>query len=111
MAQRHCASGQPRAVADRDYPPFGCIFPLARISQRTTMSSAPASEGNRMAVGPKLRIEDVSMAFKTPAGLYRALAPVTLDIPEGRLVSLIGPSGCGKSTIFNIVAGLLEPTS
>ena len=24
--------------------------------------------------------------------------------------SLIGPSGCGKSTIFNIIAGLLEPT-
>ena len=60
---------------------------------------------------PKLRIDDVSMAFKTPAGLYSALAPITLDIPEGRFVSLIGPSGCGKSTIFNIVAGLLEPTS
>ena len=31
-------------------------------------------------------------------------------MPQGRFVSLIGPSGCGKSTIFNIVAGLLEPT-
>src|SRR5499427_4252997 len=31
--------------------------------------------------------------------------------PQGRFVSLIGPSGCGKSTIFNIIAGLLEPTS
>ena len=29
---------------------------------------------------------------------------------QGRFVSLIGPSGCGKSTIFNIVAGLLQPT-
>src|SRR5215217_2956314 len=64
-----------------------------------------------MVSSPKLRIEKVSMAFKTPAGLYHALAPVTLNIPEGRFVSLIGPSGCGKSTIFNIVAGLLEPTS
>jgi ABC-type nitrate/sulfonate/bicarbonate transport system ATPase subunit len=34
-----------------------------------------------------------------------------LAIPEGRFVSLIGPSGCGKSTIFNLVAGLLEPTA
>jgi NitT/TauT family transport system ATP-binding protein len=33
-----------------------------------------------------------------------------LSIPQGRFVSLIGPSGCGKSTIFNIVAGLLEPS-
>ena len=50
------------------------------------------------------------MTFKTPAGPFRALAPVTLSIAQGRFVSLIGPSGCGKSTIFNIVAGLLQPT-
>ena len=42
--------------------------------------------------------------------MFEALAPITLSIPQGRFVSLIGPSGCGKSTIFNIVAGLLEPT-
>ena len=63
-----------------------------------------------MSLGPKLRVDQVGMTFKTPAGAYQALAPITLDIPEGRFVSLIGPSGCGKSTIFNIIAGLLEPT-
>src|SRR6185437_8739015 len=47
----------------------------------------------------------------TPAGPFQALAPVTLSIPQGRFISLIGPSGCGKTTIFNIVAGLLQPTS
>ena len=60
---------------------------------------------------PKLCVADVSMAFKTPTGAFHALAPVTLSIPQGRFVSLIGPSGCGKSTIFNIIAGLLEPTN
>src|SRR6202521_3989518 len=56
------------------------------------------------------------MTFKTspttnnPAGVFHALAPVTVAIPQGRFVSLIGPSGCGKSTIFNVIAGLLEPT-
>ncbi len=59
---------------------------------------------------PKLCVDDVSMTFKTPGGVFHALAPVTLAIPPGRFVSLIGPSGCGKSTIFNIIAGLLEPT-
>jgi ABC-type nitrate/sulfonate/bicarbonate transport system ATPase subunit len=64
----------------------------------------------------KLCVDDVSMTFKTsatsknPAGVFEALAPVTLAIPQGRFVSLIGPSGCGKSTIFNVIAGLLEPT-
>jgi len=66
---------------------------------------------------PKLCVDDVGMTFKTsvtsnnPAGVFEALAPVTLAIPQGRFVSLIGPSGCGKSTIFNIIAGLLEPTA
>jgi ABC-type nitrate/sulfonate/bicarbonate transport system ATPase subunit len=64
-----------------------------------------------MSAAPKLRVDDVSMTFKTPVGVFQALAPVTLSIPQGRFVSLIGPSGCGKSTIFNIIAGLLEPTA
>jgi ABC-type nitrate/sulfonate/bicarbonate transport system ATPase subunit len=59
----------------------------------------------------KLRLDDVSMTFATPAGLFEALAQVSLVVPTGRFVSLIGPSGCGKSTIFNIVAGLQEPTT
>ena len=64
---------------------------------------------------PKLCVDNVSMTFQTGAtvanGIFQALAPVTLAIPQGRFVSLIGPSGCGKSTIFNIIAGLLEPTA
>jgi ABC-type nitrate/sulfonate/bicarbonate transport system ATPase subunit len=59
----------------------------------------------------KLRIDDVSMTFATPGGSFQALDHVTLAIPAGRFVSLIGPSGCGKSTIFNIAAGLQEPTA
>src|SRR5258708_27223060 len=59
---------------------------------------------------PKLCVADVSMTFQTRSGAFRALAPVTVAIPQGRFVSLIGHSGCGKSTIFNIIAGLLEPT-
>jgi ABC-type nitrate/sulfonate/bicarbonate transport system ATPase subunit len=65
----------------------------------------------RMSVSvPKLHVDNVSMTFRTPAGAFAALAPITVSIPQGRFASLIGPSGCGKSTIFNIIAGLLEPT-
>jgi ABC-type nitrate/sulfonate/bicarbonate transport system ATPase subunit len=64
-----------------------------------------------MSLAPKLWVDQVSMAFATPGGTFQALAPITLSIPGGRFVSLIGPSGCGKSTIFNIIAGLLQPTS
>jgi ABC-type nitrate/sulfonate/bicarbonate transport system ATPase subunit len=64
-----------------------------------------------MCAAPKLRVDNVSMAFATPSGMFQALAPVALSIPQGRFVSLIGPSGCGKSTLFNIIAGLLQPTA
>ncbi len=59
----------------------------------------------------KLLIDDVSMDFTTPAGVFHALDHVSLTVPQGWFVSLIGPSGCGKSTIFNIVAGLQEPSA
>jgi ABC-type nitrate/sulfonate/bicarbonate transport system ATPase subunit len=64
-----------------------------------------------MATAAKLYLDQVSMTFSTPAGPLVALAPVTLAVPPGRFISLIGPRGCGKSTIFNILAGLLRPTT
>jgi ABC-type nitrate/sulfonate/bicarbonate transport system ATPase subunit len=60
---------------------------------------------------PKLRLDGVSRSFRTPGGSFQALAEVSLSVPQGRFISLIGPSGCGKSTIFNIIAGLLEPST
>jgi NitT/TauT family transport system ATP-binding protein len=80
---------------------------------RSVRGLSPGCRGRRCALASpiKLRLDDVSMTFATPAGLFEALAQVSLVVPTGRFVSLIGPSGCGKSTIFNIVAGLQEPTT
>ena len=58
----------------------------------------------------KVHLDHVGMAFTTPGGTFRAVAPLNLSIESGRFVSLVGPSGCGKSTLFNIIAGLLAPT-
>ncbi len=41
----------------------------------------------------------------------RALAPVTLTVPEGEFVTLIGPSGCGKSTLLKLMSNLVEPSA
>jgi ABC-type nitrate/sulfonate/bicarbonate transport system ATPase subunit len=51
------------------------------------------------------------MVFDSDGHTFTALAPIDLDVPAGRFISLIGPSGCGKSTIFNITAGLQRPTT
>jgi len=47
---------------------------------------------------------------KTFGGL-RAVSSVSLDVPEGRIVSLIGPNGAGKTTFFAILTGFLKPDS
>lgn len=40
----------------------------------------------------------------------KALAPVSLEVPDGSFVSLVGPSGCGKSTLLKVLADLMPPT-
>jgi len=40
-----------------------------------------------------------------------AVNDVSFSVPAGRIVGLIGPNGAGKSTTFNLVTGVLSPTS
>ena len=44
-------------------------------------------------------------------GGLRAIADLTFEVPEGRIVSLIGPNGAGKTTAFNIITGFLRPST
>ncbi len=50
-------------------------------------------------------------AAKIYANGVQALAPVSIEVREGELVTLLGPSGCGKSTLLRMVAGLLAPST
>ena len=42
---------------------------------------------------------------------YHAVDGLNLDVRPGQMLALLGKTGCGKSTIFNMIAGLTEPTS
>jgi NitT/TauT family transport system ATP-binding protein len=42
---------------------------------------------------------------------YRAVYDLNLDVRSGQMLAILGKTGCGKSTIFNMIAGLTEPTS
>ena len=54
-----------------------------------------------------LRLQAVSRHF----GGLKVLQEVNLDIPQKGIFGLIGPNGAGKTTVFNLITGLLPPTS
>ncbi|MWD29707.1 ATP-binding cassette domain-containing protein [Aquicoccus sp. SCR17] len=54
-----------------------------------------------------IRVENLHKHF----GGFHAVDGATLEIAKGSITGLIGPNGAGKTTLFNVVAGVLEPTS
>ncbi len=40
-----------------------------------------------------------------------AVQELDLEVPRGKLVTLVGPSGCGKSTTLKMINRLIEPTT
>ena len=49
-----------------------------------------------------ITIQNINKHF----GSFHALQNIRLEVPTGKLVSLLGPSGCGKTTLLRIIAGL-----
>ena len=56
----------------------------------------------------KIRLENVTKIYDK---VIRAADGVNLEIPHGKIVSLLGPSGCGKTTTMRLIAGFEEPNS
>ena len=60
-----------------------------------------------MSAAPLLKVEGVAKRF----GGVQALTDTNLQVEPNMITSLIGPNGAGKTTLFNIISGLLPPTS
>ncbi len=54
-----------------------------------------------------LQVENLSRRF----GRLQAVRDVSVSVARGELRAIIGPNGAGKTTFFNLVSGLLPPTS
>ena len=54
-----------------------------------------------------LRIENLQVEFRSPAGTVKALNGVSMSQEEGQVYCLVGESGAGKSTLALAIMGLL----
>lgn len=54
-----------------------------------------------------LKIKDLTVNY----GGINALRSISLDVPDGRIVTLIGANGAGKSTTLRTVSGLVKAAS
>jgi len=58
-----------------------------------------------------LQVRDLTISFRTPRGLVRALRGVDLTVPRGRIVGIVGESGSGKTTLISAALALLAPNA
>ncbi|MFO1115103.1 MAG: ABC transporter ATP-binding protein [Beijerinckiaceae bacterium] len=56
---------------------------------------------------PLLSLDAVSRTF----GGLRAVSDVSFDVARREICSVIGPNGAGKTSLFNLISGVLRPTS
>ena len=56
---------------------------------------------------PILRIKDLKVNY----GGIEAVKGISLDVPQGEIVTLIGANGAGKSSTLRAISGLVKPTS
>ncbi|MGE5372953.1 MAG: ABC transporter ATP-binding protein [Solirubrobacterales bacterium] len=56
---------------------------------------------------PLLEVEKLSKDF----GGLRAVSNFHMTIDTGEILGLIGPNGAGKTTVFNLITGMIEPTT
>lgn len=56
---------------------------------------------------PVLAVEQLVLQI----GGARIIDDVSLAVAEGEMLGVIGPNGAGKTTLFNLISGVLPPTS
>lgn len=60
-------------------------------------------------VGDLLKVDNVTLQYKTPEHLVTATYKVSFSVEKGERYVILGPSGCGKSTLLKAVGGFMPP--
>ena len=80
----------------------------AVASATTSAATVPVPNGlNRSDNNVILSLQRVTREFDG----FLAVNDVNFDIERGSITGLIGPNGAGKTTLFNVLTGILAPTT
>jgi ABC-type lipoprotein export system ATPase subunit len=63
------------------------------------------------ALAPFVQLRDLFKIYREGSTETVALRGANMELPRGRMTSLVGPSGSGKSTLLSLVAGLALPSA
>ncbi|GFI43286.1 oligopeptide transport ATP-binding protein OppD [Lachnospiraceae bacterium] len=55
-----------------------------------------------------LKVENLSVLFRTYAGEVQAVRNISFEIEEGNVTAIVGESGCGKSVTSKSIMGLIN---
>lgn len=55
-----------------------------------------------------LKVENLSVLFRTYAGEVQAVRDISFEIEEGNVTAIVGESGCGKSVTSRSIMGLIK---
>lgn len=89
------------------------LLPLLIRRRRSQPTAAPAELTPDAPAGDTMPGEEV-LAVDTVSRYFGGLAAnrdVSFSVRASEIVALIGPNGAGKTTLFNVISGVLPPTS
>jgi branched-chain amino acid transport system permease protein len=90
------------------WPWLTALLPLKPIAKKPDVSiKLPARARPATEPGVLLQVDNARKQF----GGVVAVNNVSFDVQAREIVALIGPNGAGKSTTFNLITGVLPPTS
>jgi ABC-type multidrug transport system fused ATPase/permease subunit len=81
------------------------------FAQINTPKPALTGEGRRPGVIQETGLVLDGVTFKYPGGGDFVLQGIDVQVAWGECLGIVGPSGSGKSTLFDIMIGLLPPTT
>lgn len=58
-----------------------------------------------------IKLKNIVMKYNDNGTEIEALKLKELQIENGKHIAFIGSSGCGKTTLFNMISGMITPTS